>query len=173
MRLALMRLALMRLALMRLALMRLALMRLALMRAGCAYRHLYWPQMRLRVTRGALVTASHAGSGECPRMISRCSVPASGPGHPGTASRGYPGSPAPDRAALLSQQAALRRPGCLRPSSEPGTRRARASGRGVLRPAVSRARPRPAANPHPQPGPVPGPRPVPDAALGRVPRLDR
>src|SRR5580692_11315979 len=101
------------------------------------------------VTGVSLVTASHAGSGGRPRMISRCSVPASGSGRPGTTARGYPGPPAPDRVALLSQQAALRRPGCLRPSSEPGTRRARASGRGVLRPAVSRARPRSAADPDP------------------------
>src|ERR1700733_3019803 len=100
----------------------------------------------LRVTRWALVTPGDEVMRGRPRLSSRCSVPASGPGPRVTAARGYPGSPAPDRAALLSQQAVLRRPGGLRPPSEPGARRARAPGRGVLRPAVSRAGPRPAAD---------------------------
>src|ERR1700733_4830998 len=120
-----------------------------------------------------------------PRMISRCSVTclrraalprvnrAAGPGRTWTVTRGYRGPPAPDRAAFLSQQAALRRPGGLRPSPEPGTRRRGAPGRGVLRAAVPRPRPGPTADRSAEPGPVPGTRPVQDATVGRVPGLGR
>src|SRR5579875_1916574 len=67
------------------------------------------------------------------------------------------------RAAVLPQQTALRRPGCLRAPPEQGTRRGRASRRGVLRPALPRTRRRPAAAPAAEPGPVPGRGPVPHA----------
>ena len=89
----------------------------------------------------------------------------------GKVPRGYLEPPAAHRAAVVSQQAALRRPGRLRAPPEQGTLRARAPRRGVLRPAVPGTGPGPGAARGAQPGPVPRQRPVPHPALGRVPRL--
>ena len=94
--------------------------------------------------------------------------PATGPG-PASTTR----SPAPGRAAVLPQQAALRRPGHLPAPPVPRAGRARPPRRGLLRPALPRARAGPAAAHGAQPGPVPRARPVPHAAAARVPRLDR
>ena len=89
----------------------------------------------------------------------------------GKVPRGHLEPPAAHRAALVSQQAALRRPGCLCTPFEQGTSRARAPCRGVLRSAVPRPGSRAGAARDPQPGPVPRRGPVPHAPLGRVPGL--
>src|SRR6202000_82590 len=74
------------------------------------------------------------------------------------------GRSAPGGAAVLPEQGPLRRPGRLRPASEPRTGRPRPHGRGVLRPALSRPGSGADPVPGPQPGPVPGRGPVPDPA---------
>ena len=74
------------------------------------------------------------------------------------------------RTAVLPQQAALRWPGHLRAPPEPRAGPPRAPGRGVLRPAVSRAGSRRAADEGAQPRPLPRARPVPGARAAGVPR---
>ena len=78
------------------------------------------------------------------------------------------------RAAVLPQQAPLRRPGCLRPSPQPRAGRTRPRGRGVLRASPTPSSTRACAlTQGAEPGPLPRARPVPDPAAQRVPRPHR